>query len=407
MEVHNMSHITHCVYCGCPITKESKEHIIHNALGGLYESTGICCPNCNELVGKLIDVPFTKIFNPIICQIENFAKTNNGKSSPSCTGKASYNGVVYNVGIKNGKVTSCPELSKQIKQDIRQLDWTILAYDFRIENNSFRCGLGKIAFNCALECGIPFDALRHGVNVQMKGEVPSSISFTYPLVPFIALNPMDHYLELETETQLYHNLILFSQHGSLWCYIDLFNTFQYYVLLSDRWNDDNSVYHSYLQLIQKLDRTVPKIHLRRQKHALIYADVYNVSPSTDEAVLQKRIADAIQKESLKKNMPDFIASRLGVDYTLSLARTYHDADQFELRRNSFMLYFNEDIKLKAETFRQVTFCDNSYNVTSYPWFLNTLFKSKAIDPREYIHAKFERLNQFLLNRKETKSPATD
>ena len=36
-----MNRITHCVYCGRPITTPSKEHIIHNALGGLYESTGI------------------------------------------------------------------------------------------------------------------------------------------------------------------------------------------------------------------------------------------------------------------------------------------------------------------------------------------------------------------------------
>ena len=111
-------------------------------------------------------------------------------------------------------------------------------------------------------------------------------------------------------------------------------------------------------------------------------------------------------------MPDFIASRLGIDYTLSLARTYHDAAQFELRRNSFMLYFDTDIeqdkfKLKTENFRQITFCDNSYKVTSYPWLLKALLESNAVDPKEYTHAKFERLNQFLLNRKEEKSAVSD
>ncbi|MDD6967068.1 MAG: HNH endonuclease [Firmicutes bacterium] len=407
-----MNRITHCVYCGRPITTPSKEHIIHNALGGLYESTGICCPDCNELVGKLIDVPFTKTFNPIISQIDNFAKTNKGKSSPPCTGKAIHNGVIYDVGIKDGKVTSCPELSRKLKQNVKELDWAILSYDFRIDNDSFRSGMGKIAFNYALECGIPPEKLQHGMNVQIGGGSPSAISFTYPLLPFVALNPMDHYLELETETQLYHNLILFSQNRALWCYIDLFNTFQYYVLLSSNWDDEHLVYHSYLQLIQKLDRTVPKIRLRRHKYALIYADIYNVSPSTDEAVLEKRIAEAIQKESLKKDMPDFIASRLGVDYTLSLARTYHDAAQFELRRNSFMLYFDTDIEqdkfqLKTENFRQITFCDNSYKVTSYPWLLKALLESNAVDPKEYTHAKFERLNQFLLNGKEEKSAVSD
>ena len=30
-----------CVYCGNIITKRSKEHIIQNAIGGLYESEDI------------------------------------------------------------------------------------------------------------------------------------------------------------------------------------------------------------------------------------------------------------------------------------------------------------------------------------------------------------------------------
>ena len=39
-----------CVYCGQPIIKRSREHIIQNALGGLYESEDICCDECNNCV---------------------------------------------------------------------------------------------------------------------------------------------------------------------------------------------------------------------------------------------------------------------------------------------------------------------------------------------------------------------
>jgi hypothetical protein len=78
-----------CVYCGKMIEKESREHIIQNALGGLYESADICCNKCNNtIISKEIDAPFIKIFNPIISRIEYFAKTNNKKSKPSCRGKA-------------------------------------------------------------------------------------------------------------------------------------------------------------------------------------------------------------------------------------------------------------------------------------------------------------------------------
>ena len=71
-----------CVYCGKTITTRSREHIIQNALGGLYESEDICCPECNNYISRYIDVPFTKTFNPIISRIENFTKTNNKKSHP-------------------------------------------------------------------------------------------------------------------------------------------------------------------------------------------------------------------------------------------------------------------------------------------------------------------------------------
>lgn len=39
-----------CVYCGKVIEKESREHIIQNALGGLYEPADICCNKCNNSI---------------------------------------------------------------------------------------------------------------------------------------------------------------------------------------------------------------------------------------------------------------------------------------------------------------------------------------------------------------------
>lgn len=65
-----------CVYCGNPIIVESREHIIQNAIGGLEESTDICCPKCNNYISRFIDKPFVTTFNPIIARIDSFAKTN-------------------------------------------------------------------------------------------------------------------------------------------------------------------------------------------------------------------------------------------------------------------------------------------------------------------------------------------
>ena len=133
----------YCVYCGKKIEKASKEHVIQNALGGLYESGEICCAECNNFVSKNIDVPFTSIFNSIICSIPNIVKTNNKKSKPACRGKALYKGRVYDVIIKNGKVVACSELSKKIKGKLPTSEFKIVGYDFSIENRSFVNGMGK------------------------------------------------------------------------------------------------------------------------------------------------------------------------------------------------------------------------------------------------------------------------
>lgn len=227
-----------CVYCGEPIAVESREHIIQNAIGGLEESTDICCPKCNNYISKYIDKPFVSSFNPIIARINNFAKTNKKKSSPSYSGKAIYNGSEYSVIFKNGQVVACPELSKQLHCDISKLDFEIVSYDFIINNESFIKGVSKIAFNYTLSKGIPLDTIKDGLIVVKNENKITNISFKYPVIPFVPLNPMDNYIELETSLLLYHNLILFSQDNNLWCYVDLFNTFQYYVCLTDKWPKD-------------------------------------------------------------------------------------------------------------------------------------------------------------------------
>ncbi|MFL0270166.1 HNH endonuclease [Candidatus Clostridium radicumherbarum] len=390
-----MTERTNCIYCGKLITMRSREHIIQNAIGGLYESEDICCPNCNNYVSKFIDAPFTKTFNPIISRIESFAKTNNKKSHPLCTGKAMYENEIYDVSIKNSKVIACPELSKKLHCDVSKLNFEILAYNFPIENASFKNGIAKIAFNFAIEKGICIDVLKKGLNIQEKDEKIENISFNYPVIPFVALNPMDKYIELATEMELYHNLILFNQRNMLWCYVDLFNTFQYYVLLSDEWDGNISVSETYLQLLQKIDRTIPELYIRKPKHILSYSMYFNIEPCMDLKVFKKRVSESIQKESLKKDMSDVLSAKLGNKYidTNKLHKMEPDEMNFYLR--SLLLYFDEDDRLKDSTFRRVTNVLKKDGVVSYPMLINAFIFSDTIDVRSYIFKKFERLNSYL------------
>lgn len=386
-----------CVYCGEPIAVESREHIIQNAIGGLEESTDICCPKCNNYISKYIDKPFVSSFNPIIARINNFAKTNKKKSSPSYSGKAIYNGSEYSVIFKNGQVVACPELSKQLHCDISKLDFEIVSYDFIINNESFIKGVSKIAFNYTLSKGIPLDTIKDGLIVVKNENKITNISFKYPVIPFVPLNPMDNYIELETSLLLYHNLILFSQDNNLWCYVDLFNTFQYYVCLTDKWPKDQKVSESYFQQLQKLDRTIPEIERWRPKYGLIYADLYEVDPSPDKTVMQKRITSAIQKESLKKDMTKVLSQKLGTDYMLNYIRDDVPEDERRKYGLSLLLYFDENDDLIGDRFRKVTLGEKEFDMVSYPLLISNLMASNSIDVRRYTFAKFERLNYFLCN----------
>lgn len=384
-----------CVYCGKTITERSREHIIQNAIGGLFESEDICCPGCNNYVSKYIDAPFTKIFNAIISRIENFTKTNNKKSKPSYTGKAIHNGKLYDVLMKAGKVVSCPELSKELKCDVSKLEWEIAAYDFPIENKPFKNGLSKIAFNFALERGIPADVLKKGINIKIVDDKMVDLSFLYPVIPFVPLNPMDRHIELNTDMELYHNLILFSQGKMLWCYIDLFNTFQYYVLLSDSWDENISVHETYLQLLQKLDRSTPTLYIRKPKHILTYAMFYNIEPCMDLDEFKKRIEAAIKKETLQKEMADIISVKMGSNYLTPEILTQSDIDKREFYLKSLLLYSDENDRLNESNFRKVTLTGNGFEIVSYPLFINMLVLNGEIDIQSYTFNKFDRLNKFL------------
>ena len=384
-----------CVYCGETIEIKSHEHVIQNAIGGLYESEDICCPSCNQYISKYIDAPFTKTFNPIIGMIKNFTKTHNTKSKPSCTGKALYKNEIYDVIIKGGKVVNCHELSQKLKCNVSKLPFKILAYDFKIENVSFNNGVAKIAFNFALAKGINFDVLKKGLVVQKFKDKIEGITFNYPLIPFLSLNPMDTYIELNTDMELYHNLILFNQNNKLWCYVDLFNTFQHYVLLSDDWDESISVHESYLQLLQKIDRTVPELYIKRPKHILTYAKYYNVDPCMELDTFNKRVYEAIQKESLKKDMADVLSAKLGFNYLNAERLQEMKLEEQSRYIQSLLLYFDNDDRLNDSTFRKVTININGSQVESYPLLIEPLVRDRFHDVRAYTFAKFERLNAFL------------
>lgn len=384
-----------CVYCNKILTKKniSKEHVIQNALGGLLESTKICCSDCNNKIGKYIDNNFVKIFNPIVGNIINLNKTNNSKSMPTYTGKSMYNDNEYTVTLKNKKIIACNELSKTLKRnlsktDIIALEDGLIGLDFNIDNKEFKNGIGKIAFNFAIEKNISPKILKKKINIT-----DNTIEFSYPIIPFIPMNNFDNYIENEVDFKMHHSIILFSQENKLWCYIDLFNTFQYYVLLNNTWDKNQNVIETHCQYIEKIDRTIPKINIRKHKDILNYSQYYNVKPNIDIEEFKKQIRIAIQKKSLLKDLGILICEK-SCDYFSTLY--FNNKYSFLSNLQDYNLYIDENDNFNANNFRQKTYYKEK--LFSYPYIINYVLKYNYEICKKYTYKKFQTLTNYLLKK---------
>ena len=392
-----------CAYCDQPISRinASEEHIIQNALGGLYVSKRICCDKCNGVVQRVIDNSFCAIFSPIVAQIKNIKKTNDS-AMPSCRGTAlhSEDGKLYDVIIKNGKIVDCPEYKKTNKRNLCKSDlekFKILYYHFNFKDQDFRNGICKVAFSYAIEKGIPKEKISNILIIEKDGNIVQNISFKSKIIPFVPLNAFDRFLELDTQMELSHSLILYSCNNYLVCYVDLFNAFQHYVILSETWDGDE-IYQPYCQVIQKIDRTIPEFNIYRTKHIYTLSAIYGVQPTMNIDKLEKDIATTINKEPYEKSMGKYITKKLSWQYSKS--------HQYDIREKylSISFYMDDDDVLRPARFRRFTPClkESGYgNYYFYPTYILELILN-GFDYKKYTYKKFQRLTNYLsikLNKK--------
>ena len=287
-----------CIYCNEEIRTLSKEHIIQNALGGSLESFKICCDKCNKFLGKQIDKPFTDMFVPILMHIDNFDKTNKKNTKYSIQAKGiTVNSEKYDVVVKDRKITSCPELQKKLKNNYDKS--IFVAYNFELfkvtDSDIFLNGIKKIAFNYATyyfnEKNLPIDILTSKIHVTKLDEL-KEIQFNQEIVAYYPLTVFDDFIEKQ-DTEMYHNLLLFTVNNRLWCYVGLFNTFKYYVCLSD--NCHFSINSSYSQYIKKLSHDTSFVNYHRLKDKLLLAQEFDVDVRLEDSEFKKQVCIKIQK----------------------------------------------------------------------------------------------------------------
>ncbi len=292
-----------CVFCNTELNREnsSSEHIIHQALGGLLESENICCTSCNSTMGTSIDSDFTRIFAHIT---ESFhIKTSRKKAKLNYYGtvkdrlgneyKAKFKGIyLQSLFDKN-----TGEFIKNIKKsDVA--NYELISFDFEINEVCLKNGFQKIAFNYAVMKGISPEKLNLIFDYSKKEFIDENST----LIPFKPLNPFDSYLELNIPPTLMHTIILFNLKNQLYVFIDLFNTFQFYVHLSDNYEGTQISFH-YCQILEKRffeeNKIKQSLKIRRFKDAHIISMQYGVELNKNDENLEQAII-RIEKESFEK-----------------------------------------------------------------------------------------------------------
>lgn len=263
------------------------EHIIHNGIRGKLISDQILCERCGSDYCKE-DSAFCKIFAPFIAALKDrLIPADHGKdtlktlpgslfNSPTCNPDDpsrlvnAKDGVVTPVEpyheIDGDKITVYAEkhridqyvnvLAKQLKAEDKDIaDYTVekvtnihdkgyLAYFFSkgntTFNDDFKRGIVKIAAEYALHCGVPREQLSEVLTIGEDGKATLDCTNT-KMFPFIPTSLFDVLYEdcrySYEEGYPSHTLRLFSSRYNdgtavLYCYVDLFSTFQYYVLLN-------------------------------------------------------------------------------------------------------------------------------------------------------------------------------
>ena len=368
-----------CVYCGKEIIDQkrphgdkdyskvykSSEHIIQNALGGKIESEKICCDRCNLHIEELIDKKFNDIFVPFISDIKDFKKTNNANSKPKYSGYALYHKgpeskIVRADVIKQSKVKMSREIIEIEKEEgmdnlnerkeKAMKNARVLFQDFSLDNRSYRQGLSKIAYNYALYSCIPVKDICGICETRLGGKDNEliDIEFKAKVIPFVPGNKFDEFIELHSEFFLFHHLILFSYGDTLWCYINLFNTFQSYVLLNDNYvHVENARYKIYGEEFQYVQSNV----------SYGYKDYKDVI--THKA---KKYVDLVGKKDM--------------------------AYQFYINNDMVNAYFRIDTPLKY-------YGNRRYKFILYPLWIVQADK-KQIDISDYTVKKFIQLNRYLV-----------
>ena len=329
-----------CYLCGNKFNdatvKTHGEHIIQQAIGGSLIEHDILCFACGDTLGAEIDIPFNKIFNSLATRlnIKKDRKSNNSSTNEVngkfISGKCQFGNEIGNVDViwKDFKVAPVKPFHKYTKDNsgviiyankkvsknyIKKVEIEIknkslenkpkiticddlvglVKYPFEMNNRAFKRGMAKIAIGFASKHGIA----RHDLPLVLHiGNEAAAIKDNIPIIQFYPLGIIDKKIEEARDCTAYfpsHTIIIFTVNSMpkiLVCYIELFSTFQWYVVLNDNFHGD-AVYEYHSQRILKEDgyKFAPGRRYYKERNIVL----------GDLGISEEMIANAFNKQNIE------------------------------------------------------------------------------------------------------------
>ncbi|WP_044211281.1 hypothetical protein [Flammeovirga sp. OC4] len=436
---------------------DHKEHIIQNGLHGKLKVEGILCSSCGGELSQSIDNKFCNLFSVFTEQLKDIlvrkdhgasnkdkdlkgyfyedkdfnAKIDITKKRNTISPKLSYKYhendhklVIYGKKkiAENYSNKALNDLKEQgvdisdidvvIKSDIDDDEMVALHFSEGIIdfNSIFQSGFVKIAVEFALSKGIFRENLSNALKINADGT--SEFITQNNVTPFFPYGGFDLIYEYSRDLieahYPSHELVLFTEELSngtkrLYCFISLFSTFQYYVLLNDDYKGKD-IYETYYQSLIKqsnLEYDIEKIRLQYKKSKgfkIVDDSQKNIYILNHENELNRILGDVKLLYSFFKDKRLDGATNLKEDAKELFTMVDEQALNFDLSKLEYE---------KFNSYKTVFFEDDAnggHELLSYPIELIKYFSS--VQEKEgyklYGTIKFNQLSQFIFRLNELK-----
>ena len=287
----------------------------------------------------------------------NMHKTRKTKGTPYTGVMCDQDGNLYTATYKAGKVVKLENGNSEYVK-YKEGEFKTLYHHFKLDNEAFKLGMSKIAFNYAIHCGLHACCLERIFDDSTKKLINKPV-----VIPFIPMTVFDLVMEMHPVERLFHAVRIFNNGNLLYAYIELFNTFQHYVLLSEKYNfaEYGNIDKSYGNIIESnepldedlLESVTPRDYkdadiIRNQYHIDIdklvemlkkYHDYDSLERSEQVNMLFARIGklayEQIRVQSYIKEYEDLIDRHYD---SIDFLKEFTDFDDFEIK-SQFMQAF--------------------------------------------------------------------